>query len=80
MPCLQEWAYDSDPAVPTRSPDSSAAISTHHEYSLARCRTNSLAEAKGDVWPEAPIYAENITFQPRGPPSAITIRRLRLLR
>lgn len=40
----------------------------------------AFAEAKGDVCPEAPIWPENIAFRSRGPPSAVKIRRLRLLR
>jgi hypothetical protein len=36
----------------------------------------AFAEVKGDVCPEAPIWAENSTFYPRGPPSAAKIRRL----
>ena len=79
LPRLQERAYDSDPDSSRPRARFQRRISTRHEYSLARCRTNSrFAQAKGDLCPDAPILAENITFHPRGPPSAIKIRRLRL--
>ena len=78
MPCLQERAYDSDPAVPTRTPDPSASSALTMNTLSPDAGPTAFPEAKGDLCPEAPIWAENITFQPRGPPSAIKIRRLPL--
>src|SRR5580658_9527683 len=76
MPYLQERAYDSDPAVPTHSHDSSAASALTMNTLSRDVERTAFAEVKGDVCPEAPIFAENSIFYPRGPPSATKIRRL----
>ena len=73
MPCLQQRAYDSDPAVPTRTPNSSTASALTMNALSPDAEPPALAEAKGDLRPEAPIWAENITFHPRGPPSSVVV-------